>query len=202
MINIIGIGPGDVNLITPAGRDIIYSSEVLIGGVRNLEVFSDFTGEKIEMKNNLSQIIEYINVNTHKKIAIIASGDPSIYGIGKYLTSNLGKENVNIISGISSIQYLFSRIKMDMNDIYISSCHGKTPDMNYILSHDKVALVTDNIIGPKELAREIAKRNLNKIMVVGENLSYENEVITIGKSEDILKIEKFDMNVVVIYSER
>ena len=202
MINVIGIGPGDVSLITTVGRDIIYDSEVLIGGVRNLEVFSDFTGEKIEMKNNLSQIIEYINDNKHKKISIIASGDPSIYGIGKYLTTNLGKENVNIISGISSIQYLFSRIKMDMNDIYISSCHGKTPDMDYILSHDKVALVTDNIIGPKQLASEIIKRGLNKTMVVGENLSYDNELITIGTSEEILKVEKFDMNVVVIYNER
>ena len=38
-------------------------------------------------------------------------------------------------------------------------------------------------------------------MAVGENLSYDNEKITIGKPEDILKIEKYDMNIVVILDD-
>ncbi|SHH40977.1 cobalt-precorrin-7 (C(5))-methyltransferase [Tepidibacter thalassicus] len=201
MINIIGIGPGDIGLLTKEGERLINASDVLIGGTRNLEIFSDFKGEKIEIKGSLRDIIDYINENKHKNISLIASGDPSIYGIGKYMVSELGKENINIVSGISSIQYLFSKIKMDMNDIYISSCHGKEPDFDYILSHKKVSLVTDKKIGPKEIAKEIIKRNLKKVMVIGENLSYENERITIGTPEDILKINNFDMNVVVIYDE-
>ena len=62
-------------------------------------------------------------------------------------------------------------------------------------------MVTDSKIGPHEISREIQKRNLNKTIVVGENLSYEDEKITIGKPEDILAVEKFDMNVVVILDE-
>ena len=46
------------------------------------------------------------------------------------------------------------------------------------------------------------KRNLEKTVVVGENLSYANERITIGKAKDILSIDKFDMNVVVILDEK
>ncbi|RDC50382.1 cobalt-precorrin-7 (C(5))-methyltransferase, partial [Acinetobacter sp. RIT592] len=61
---------------------------------------------------------------------------------------------------------------------------------------------TDNKIGPNEIAKEILQRNLKKIMVVGENLSYENERITTAPPEEILKIEKFDMNVVVILDEK
>lgn len=201
MINIIGIGPGNLNYITKIGENIVNKSDVLIGGTRNLESFKDFNGEKIEIKGSIKKIIDYINNNKDKNISIIASGDPSIYGIGKYMVSELGSENINIVSGISSIQYIFSRIGMDMNDIYISSCHGKQPDFDYILSHKKVALVTDTIIGPKEIAKEIIKRKLNKVIVVGENLSYENEKITILSCEDIINIDKFDMNVVVIYDE-
>ena len=37
---------------------------------------------------------------------------------------------------------------------------------------------------------------------MGENLSYDNERITIGKAEEILAVEKFDMNVVVILDEK
>lgn len=201
MINIIGLGPGEFDYITKLGEKLIYDSDILIGGKRNLESVNDFKGEKIVLSNNLKEILEYIKKNLHKNISVIASGDPSIYGIGKYLSNNIDHENLNIVSGISSLQYIFSKIFLDMNDVYITSSHGKTPDFDYILSHKKVCMVTDNKIGPHEICREIQKRNLNKVIVVGENLSYDNEKITIGKAEEILSVENFDMNVVVILDE-
>lgn len=201
MINIIGLGPGNEDYITKMGEKLIFSSEVLIGGKRNLESINDFEGEKIELSSNLKEILEYIKANSHKQISIIASGDPSIYGIARYLSKNIDRKKLNIVSGISSLQYIFSKIYVDMNDLYITSSHGKVPDFDYILSHKKVCMVTDNNIGPHEICKEIESRNLKKTIIVGENLSYENEKITIGSPEGILKIEKFDMNVVVILDE-
>ncbi|MCC3868712.1 cobalt-precorrin-7 (C(5))-methyltransferase [Terrisporobacter mayombei] len=202
MINIIGLGPGEFDYITKLGEKLIYSSDILIGGKRNLESVEDFKGEKIVLSTNLKEVLEYIKKNLHKNISVIASGDPSIYGIGKYLSNNIDHKNLNIVSGISSLQYIFSKIFVDMNDIYITSSHGKTPDFDYILSHKKVCMVTDDKIGPHKICKEIQKRNLNKVIVVGENLSYDNERITIGKAEEILEVEKFEMNVVVILDEK
>lgn len=198
MINIIGLGPGKYDYITKLGENLILNSDVVIGGRRNLESLTNFHGEKIEISSNLSQILQYINENKEKQISIIASGDPLIYGIGKYLSENIDSKDLNIISGISSLQYIFSKINIDMNDLYITSSHGKCPDFEYVLSHKKVCMVTDKIIGPKEICKEIIARNLDRTVIVGENLSYDNENIIIGNPEDILKIEKFDMCVVVI----
>lgn len=198
MINVIGLGPGNTDYITKLGEKLIQNSDVVIGGKRNLESIVDFEGEKIEISSNLKEIVEYINNNKHKQISVIASGDPLIYGIGRYLSKNIDKEDLNIVSGISSIQYIFSKVHIDMNDLYITSSHGKTPDFDYVLSHKKVCMVTDKIIGPKEICKQILDRNLEKTIVVGENLSYDNERITIGSPEDILKLEDFDMCVVVI----
>ncbi|MGL5754416.1 MAG: cobalt-precorrin-7 (C(5))-methyltransferase [Paraclostridium sp.] len=202
MINIIGLGPGNIGYCTKLGEELIYNSDVVIGGKRNLDSICGFKGEKIELNTNLKEIVEYLNKNKNKNISVIASGDPSIYGIGKYLSNNIDKDNLNIVSGISSMQYIFSKIFIDMNDLYITSSHGKTPDFDYILNHKKVCMVTDNKIGPYEIANEILKRKLNKVMVVGENLSYENEKITIARPNEIVKVEKFDMNVVVILDEK
>ena len=188
MINVIGLGPGNTDYITKLGEKLIQNSDVVIGGKRNLESIVDFEGEKIEISSNLKEIVEYINNNKHKQISVIASGDPLIYGIGRYLSKNIDKEDLNI----------FSKVHIDMNDLYITSSHGKTPDFDYVLSHKKVCMVTDKIIGPKEICKQILDRNLEKTIVVGENLSYDNERITIGSPEDILKLEDFDMCVVVI----
>ena len=196
MINVIGLGPGNTDYITKLGEKLIQNSDVVIGGKRNLESIIDFEGEKIEISSNLK--VEYINNNKHKQISVIASGDPLIYGIGRYLSKNIDKEDLNIVSGISSLQYIFSKVHIDMNDLYITSSHGKTPDFDYVLSHKKVCMVTDKIIGPKEICKQILDRNLEKTIVVGENLSYDNERITIGSPEDILNLEDFDMCVVVI----
>ena len=198
MINVLGLGPGNTDYITKLGEKLIQNSDVVIGGKRNLESIVDFEGEKIEISSNLKEIVEYINNNKHKQISVIASGDPLIYGIGRYLSKNIDKEDLNIVSGISSLQYIFSKVHIDMNDLYITSSHGKTPDFDYVLSHKKVCMVTDKIIGPKEICKQILDRNLEKTIVVGENLSYDNERITIGSPEDILKLEDFDMCVVVI----
>ena len=198
MINVIGLGPGNTDYITKLGEKLIQNSDVVIGGKRNLESIVDFEGEKIEISSNLKEIVEYINNNKHKQISVIASGDPLIYGIGRYLSKNIDKEDLNIVSGISSLQYIFSKVHIDMNDLCITSSHGKTPDFDYVLSHKKVCMVTDKIIGPKEICKQILDRNLEKTIVVGENLSYDNERITIGSPEDILNLEDFDMCVVVI----
>ncbi|CEI74107.1 MULTISPECIES: cobalt-precorrin-7 (C(5))-methyltransferase [Romboutsia] len=198
MINVIGLGPGNTDYITRLGEKLIKNSDVVIGGRRNLESIKDFEGEKIELASNLKEIVDYINNNKDKQISVIASGDPLMYGIGRYLSKNIDTNKLNIVSGISSLQYIFSKIYVDMNDLYITSSHGKVPDFDYVLSHKKVCMVTDKIIGPKEICKEIIKRNLDKTVVVGENLSYENERITIGKPEEILKVENFDMCVVVI----
>lgn len=202
MINIIGLGPGNIGYCTKLGEKLIYNSDIIIGGKRNLDSINDFKGEKIELSTNLKEIVEYLKINKDKNVSVIASGDPSIYGIGKYLSNNIDKSNLNIVSGISSMQYIFSKICVDMNDLYITSSHGKIPDFDYILNHTKVCMVTDKKIGPREIADEILKRDLNKVMVVGENLSYDDEKITIAKPKEILEIEKFDMNVVVILDEK
>ena len=81
MINNIGLGPGDTGYITKLGEQLIYSSDVVIGGKRNLESIKDFKGEKIVLSTNLKEILQYIQNNLDKNISVIASGDPSIYGI-------------------------------------------------------------------------------------------------------------------------
>lgn len=202
MIYIVGLGPGNIKYLTEEGKRVIHASEVLIGGKRNLESFPNFKGEKLELGNNLSEIVTYIKGHKDEKtISIIASGDPLIYGIGKFLLGQFPKEELVIIPGISSIQYFFSKIPLDMNDLYITSSHGKRPDFDRVLSMEKVAMVTDQVIGPSEIAEEIMKRQLNKVMWIGENLSYEEEKVTKVKPKEIIG-KKFAMNVVVIVDEK
>ena len=89
-----------------------------------------------------------------------------------------------------------------MNDVYITSSHGKTPDFDKLLGYSKVAMVTDQLIGPPEIAREILIRRLRKTLWVGENLSYPSEKIRQFNPRELSLEIKFERNVVVILDEK
>lgn len=198
MLYIVGIGPGNNKYITEVAKDIIDNSEIIIAGKRNIEALGKVDKEVFYISSNLNEMKNYILNNAQKNIVVLASGDPSIYGIASYINRELeGKIDIKIIAGISSIQYAFSAFAIDMNDVYISSSHGREPDYDFILMHKKIAMVTDKNIGPYEIAQEIKNRNMLYDMYIGENLSYPNERLEITNSNDI-KNRDYKMSLVIL----
>ena len=129
MLYIVGIGPGNNKYITEVAKDIIDNSEIIIAGKRNIEALGNIEKEIFYISSNLNEMKNYILNNAQKNIVVLASGDPLIYGIASYINRELeGKIDIKIIAGISSIQYAFSAFAIDMNDVYISSSHGREPD--------------------------------------------------------------------------
>lgn len=198
MLYVVGIGPGNNKYITEVAKDIIDNSEIIIAGKRNIEALGNIEKEIFYISSNLNEMKNYILNNAQKNIVVLASGDPSIYGIASYINRELeGKIDIKIIAGISSIQYAFSAFAIDMNDVYISSSHGREPDYDFILMHKKIAMVTDKNIGPYEIAQEIKNRNMLYDMYIGENLSYPNERLEITNSNDI-KNRDYKMSLVIL----
>lgn len=198
MLYIVGIGPGNSRYITEVAKEIIDNSEIIIAGKRNIEALGNIEKEIFYISSNLNEMKNYILNNAQKNIVVLASGDPLIYGIASYINRELeGKIDIKIIAGISSIQYAFSAFAIDMNDVYISSSHGREPDYDFILMHKKIAMVTDKNIGPYEIAQEIKNRNMLYDMYIGENLSYPNERLEITNSNDI-KNRDYKMSLVIL----
>ena len=219
MVYVVGVGPGSGLYLTRAGEDIIKRSQLVIGGKRNI----DFIRSSIGLSEgqalyilgpDLASMMDQINRNPDKDIVVLASGDPSIYGIADYINRHmpgrkaLGNEydirpnqgfhmykggqdmasrNLVIVPGI-----------IPMNDLYITSSHGRQLDYDFIFVHDKVAILTDSKIGPRQIAQEVKVRALDYSFYVGENLSYPNQRLTVGSADDILAKDDYDMCLVIL----
>ena len=199
MISVIGMGPGDARLRTQAAQALISQADILVGWARLLADFPDFQGEKRVLNADLDGVIHWLQSKTEQNIVVLASGDPLLFGIGKRIAEHLPKQSCEIISGISSIQYLFARVQLDMNDLYITSSHGKQPDFDFLFSMPKVAMVTDQLIGPRQIADALQARGLSRTLYIGENLSYPDERIHCLRPADVAP--QYAMNVVVILDE-
>lgn len=200
MIYVVGTGPGRRDLMTVAGENLIAKADILVGWPRLLSAFSDFKGQRIELSGSIENTLVTLEEFKSQLVVVLASGDPMLFGIGKRISEHFMPDQRKCVPGISSIQMLFSEVGIDMNDLYITSSHGKQPDFDFLFLHKKIALVTDKILGPYEIAQEAIKRNLKCSVIVGENLGYENQKISVLKPEQVQR--EYDMNVVVVMNER
>lgn len=201
MIRVVGIGPGDVHYGLVGQEVWFQEADLILGSQRHLEILPQKFRQKGQVApKKLMDLKAYLLEQPEgRQIVYLVSGDPLVYGLGKWLTENF-PGRVLLEPGISSMQYLASRLALPMNDAYLSSSHAKQPDFDFLFSLPKVFLVTDQQIGPYQIAQEAVKRGLRKTLVIGENLSYADEKISIDSAERV-EDRPYDMNVVVIVDE-
>ena len=204
-INVVGLGPGNIKYLSNAGIDCIKEAEIVIGSTRQLSDLKTIISEKqkIYILGKLTELITYLKENIERRITIIVSGDTGYYSLVPYLSKNLSKDILNIIPNISSYQYLFSKIGENWQNFRLASVHGREFDYIKNIDDEDIAglvLLTDDIQNPYEVSKNLYNSGVrNLTVIVGENLSYDNEKITILEIEDYKKLNrKFDMNVLIL----
>ena len=204
-INVVGLGPGNIKYLSTSGIECIKEAEIIVGSTRQLSDLKAIISEKQEIYilGKLAELIAYLKENIERKITIIVSGDTGYYSLVPYLSKNLSKDILNIIPNISSYQYLFSKLGENWQNFRLASVHGR--EFDYVKNIDDkdiagLVLLTDDIQNPYEVSKNLYNNGIrNLTVIVGENLSYDNEKITILEIEDYEKLNrKFDMNVIVL----
>ena len=203
MIHVYGIGPGNPELILTDFEAVSQASDLVIGSQRQLAMIPDsFQGERVILPK-LKELMIYLNeaIKLDQTVTLLASGDPMYFGIGSFILRNFSEDIVTIHPGISSVQYLFSKTGVSMNDSFLTSSHGRIPNYDKMALEATVGMVTDDVNGPFEIAQALLQRGVShRKMYIGENLSYSNEVISAYELEDVPK-KNYDMNVVIIKDE-
>ncbi|WP_039058552.1 cobalt-precorrin-7 (C(5))-methyltransferase [Enterobacter sp. Bisph1] len=201
MLTVAGMGPGNLALITPQALEAVAQADVLVGAKRHLAQFASFAGEVRVLDADIPALLTWLENQRARKVVVLASGDPLFYGIGTRLVAHFGLDALRIIPGISAVQYLCARTGIDMNDIWLTSSHGREVDFDALARASKVAMVTDKQCGPKAIAEALIARGAEQCwLVIGENLSLDNERIHRLRPAQVQA--HYEMNVVVILNER
>lgn len=181
LIRVVGVGPGNPDYITPVARNVIAEAEVLVGGERLLQDLAGPGQMQYIIKKNLPEMVEFINEHRGRfSVAVLASGDPSFYGIVEFLKKHYREDELVIYPGLSSIQIACARLCISWHDAALYSVHGRSMEglMELVRSNKKVIILTDPRHTPAVIAGEMAASGIGgKHMYVCENLSYEDERI-------------------------
>ena len=182
---------------------VTYKLHLIPSGIFYKDKISVIGNGVVVNPKSLVKELAYLKENIEIKITIIVSGDTGYYSLVPYLSKNLSKDILNIIPNISSYQYLFSKLGENWQNFRLASVHGR--EFDYVKNIDDkdiagLVLLTDDIQNPYEISKNLYNNGIrNLTVIVGENLSYDNEKITILEIEDYEKLNrKFDMNVLVL----
>jgi cobalt-precorrin-7 (C5)-methyltransferase len=190
-INVCGLGPGHPSLILPAVCTLVKESDVVIGGERHLSVFDLKEKEILVIRDNMEQVMRVLLARESKKVSVLVSGDTGFYSMLRVIRDRFSADELNVVPGISSFQYLFARLGMSYENACLVSLHGKEADIvAKVRQHPIVFCLTDHKQSWQYIARELCLNGLGDCtMHLGNRLSYEDESIISGKAADLIQKE-------------
>lgn len=114
-------------------------------------------------------------------VAVLASGDPLFYGIGRRLLAEFPENTVQVYPALSSIQRACALFKIPWDDAKITSLHGRNSGHipGLLLSNQKNLVLTDSDNSPDRIASQL----LDYLQLIGETVLPER--IKMLVAEDI-----------------
>jgi len=159
----------------------IRRAEVLAGGSRLLEGFPGHSGDKLPLRAPLGESLEELaRVSARRRTAVLASGDPFFFGVGKRLVELLGKDRLLTFPNLTTVQSLFARLAEPWEDVRVVSLHGRKGEgwLREARLHDRVAFFTDAERSPAWIARKLLEAGFgDRDLIVAEDLGAEGESI-------------------------
>ena len=203
-VNVIGIGPGNPDLLTGEARKAIAESTILAGDKRMVGQFG--SGKKVCPTIKLAELAEVAaNADAEKDVlGILVSGDVGFFSLAKTIAGKLPQCEVKRFCGISSLVYFASRLQMSWDDAKIISMHGRQQNLvSAVLQYKKVFSLTGGENSPQVLCRQLCEQGLGEVTVhVGSNLSYPDEKIVTGTAEEIAEGNFPSLSVMMILNEK
>lgn len=125
MITVIGIGEDGLTGLSPAARALVDGAEVLVGGERHLAKAPDHDGERLDWSAGFPSTLDMIEARMGQKVVVLASGDPSHFGVATTLIRRFGADKVFVLPAPSSVSLACARMGWSVPDVTVVTIHGR-----------------------------------------------------------------------------
>jgi len=182
---VIGIGEDGWDDLSADARDLLYESEIVLGGERHLKMLpKDWEGERIVWSSPIREAVSKIvswrpeDSASAQKVAIMASGDPLCYGIAAKLLRHLPIEEIWIKPALTTFSLMCSRIGWSLPDVETLTIHGRPLEMlhPFVQPGAKLLVLSKGEESPEQAAKLLCARGFGKsIITVLEHLGGRKE---------------------------
>lgn len=177
MIHIIGIGEDGLDGVSPVARSLIQSAEILVGGVRHLEMV-DSSARKISWGVGLTHGIEELKANVDKQVVVLATGEPLWFGIATTLLKHIARDHIHVHPTSGAFSLAAARMGWAIPDCVCMTIHGRALESlnRYIAPNVKILILSRDGKSPREVADLLAKYGYGESKItVFEHMGGEKE---------------------------
>jgi cobalt-precorrin-7 (C5)-methyltransferase len=199
---IIGCGPGAGTYLIPAAKAAARKADVLIVSRRLKDLFPEVAAERIDSGNDIDGTIDTIASRRDEglQVVILATGDPGIASLAQPVIRRFGRENCEVIPGISSVQVAFARLALDWQDVRIITAHSRDPEVSAADLRDTGKLA---ILGGREgalrwTAELIPKLGDDRRVFLCEELTLPGEKIREVRADELTELPISSRAIVLI----
>ncbi len=128
MITVVGIGADGWESVSAAARAAVLDADLLVGGERQLDLVPPAAaGERRPWPKSLATLVDELPalVASGRRVAVLASGDPLMHGVGVTILRRLGSEGVRIIPSVSSYALACARLLWPQAEAELVSATGR-----------------------------------------------------------------------------
>jgi precorrin-6B C5,15-methyltransferase / cobalt-precorrin-6B C5,C15-methyltransferase len=155
-LSIIGIGEDGVDGLAPIARELISSAEIVFGGKRHLALAASLIrGTVSPWPSPFAQAVENVFACRGRRVCVLASGDPFLYGVGSALARTIDAQEMLVVPAPSAFSLAAARLGWALTETALISLHGRSLD--YVRPHlhpgARVLAFTSDADGPLALAR-------------------------------------------------
>jgi len=164
-LSIVGIGEDGVEGLSSVARQLINSAELVVGGARHLELANKLIrGRRLAWPSPISDAFLEIERHRGRAVAVLASGDPFHFGVGKQIAAFVPADEFGCLPQPSAFSLAAARMGWPLQDVALVALHGRA--LNGIIRHLQpgariLALSWDGAT-PRKLAELLATRGMGQ----------------------------------------
>lgn len=109
-LTVVGIGDDGWAGLGPAARDAVRNADMLVGGERHLALVQEGPEDRRAWPSPMSTLVDEIVDLKGKRVCVLASGDPLLYGVGSQFARRLGTADLAVIPHVSTFSAICARM--------------------------------------------------------------------------------------------
>ena len=203
-ISIIGITPTGRSDLCKESQKIIGSSDAVFGGERHFNIMNSIIPDdipKILWKSPISDSISEIEGFRGKRVTILATGDPMVFGVGSTLSRYFSKDEMSVLPAPSAFSLAAARLLWPLTEVDCISLHGRpiVSIRSHLANRKKIIALSNDGKTPGEVCKDLIALGYGEsIVTVLENMGTTSESITTNTANKWGVSFSSDLNTIAI----
>ena len=198
---IVGIGEDGLAGLNAAARTLVDTAEILVGGERHLAMVPSGGGERLTWQRPFSDTIGAIAARRGRRVVVLASGDPSWYGVGAVLARHFPIGEMTILPHPGAFSLAAARLGWAIADCAVLSLHGRPVDTLrlHLAPHRRLLLLSEDGTTPRAVAHLLTELGWGPTrLTVFEHLGGPREAVLCEEAQHWGERQSADLNTIAV----